>query len=215
MATKFDTTSTDGRALRRTRNRDAVLDAVIACFESGDLDPSIDSVAERAGVSNRSIYRYFDHRDHLIRAAVNHAMRRIVPEITLTTLGVGSFDERVVSFVDHRLRMYHRLAPITRAAKVVAVNEPIVAEEFEAGRFILRQSFLDHFAEEFAPLGPRDRTRAVIAAELAFQFDAFEFLAKATEGNIDEMRFLLVEQLQLTLGRLRPASQAPIGDVSS
>ena len=208
MATKFDTTSTDGRSLRRVRNRDAVLDAVIASFEAGDIDPSIDSVAERAGVSNRSIYRYFDHRDHLIRAAVSHAMRRIVPEITLTTLGVGSFEERVDSFVDHRLRMYQRLAPITRAAKVVAVNEPIVAEEFEAGRFMLRQAFLDHFAEEFSPLGPHDRTRAVIAAELAFQFDAFEFLARATDGNIDAMRAILVDQLHMTLGRLRPVRQS-------
>jgi len=208
MATEVDTTSTDGRALRRTRNREAVLDAVIERFEAGDVDPSIDSIAQRAGVSNRSIYRYFDHRDHLIRAAVSHAMRRVVPGMTMTTLGVGSFDERVASFVEHRLRMYHELAQITRAAKVVAISEPIVAEEFEAGRFILRQAFLDHFAEEFHLLGPSDRTRAVIAAELAFQFDSFEFLSKATDGRVEEMRVILVDQLQLTLGRLRPPSNS-------
>jgi TetR/AcrR family transcriptional regulator, regulator of autoinduction and epiphytic fitness len=194
---------TDGRNLRRTRNREAVLDAVVEIFESGDIDPSIDAVAERAGVSNRSIYRYFDHRDHLMRAAITHTMRRVVSELTFEPVGVGTFDERVDRFVDHRMTMYQRLAPITRAAKVAAVSQPIIAEEFEVGRVMLRQQFCEHFANEFLPLGPREQMRAIISAELAFQFEAFEYLASETQGDADEMRSLLVEQLQLTLGRLR------------
>jgi AcrR family transcriptional regulator len=197
--------TTDGRSMRRARNREAVLDAVIEIFESGDIDPSVDAVAERAGVSNRSIYRYFEHRDHLIRAAVTHAMRRVIPEITLDQIGVGPFDQRVERFVDHRLQMYQRLAPITRAAKLAAASEPIIGEEFTAGRLMLRQAFLDHFAEEFEPLGPGERTRAVIAAELAFQFEAFEFLWTSTNGMVQEMRLLLIDHLQMCLGRLRYA----------
>jgi AcrR family transcriptional regulator len=197
--------STDGRSMRRTKNRDAVLDAVIEIFEEGDLDPPVDVVAERAGVSNRSIYRYFDHRDHLMRAAVTRSMRRVIPEIQLTDVGIGGFEERVDRFVDHRLQMYQRLAPITRAAKRAAQSEPIIREEFEAGRLVLRRSFLDHFAEEFAALGPAERTRAVLAAELAFQFDAFEFLWTSTNGQVAEMRVILVDHLVVHLGRLRSA----------
>lgn len=194
--------SQDGRSLRRSRNREAVLDAVVELFESGDVNPSIDDVAERACVSNRSVYRYFDHRDQLMRAAVTHAMRRVVPEIRLTDEGAGDFDLRVERFVDHRLSVYRRLAPITRAAKAAALNEPIIAEEFEAGRFMLRQQFLNHFAPELGPLRPAAQTRAVVAAELAFQFEAFEFLARAFEGDGPAMRELLVDQLHMTLGRL-------------
>ncbi len=200
------TGSVDGRSLRRARNRDAVLDAVIEIFEEGDLDPSVDAVAERAGVSNRSIYRYFDHRDHLMRAAVTHAMRRVIPEIQLDGIGVGPFDERVQRFVDHRLQMYQRLAPITRAAKRAAQSEPIIAEEFEAGRLVLRRSFLDHIADEFAPLGPAERTRAVLTAELAFQFEAFEFLWSSTNGQVPEMRAILIDHLTVCLGRLRTST---------
>lgn len=200
------TESADGRSLRRARNRTAVLDAVIEIFEEGDLDPSVDAVAERAGVSNRSIYRYFDHRDHLMRAAVTHAMRRVIPEIQLDGIGVGSFDERVQRFTDHRLQMYQRLAPITRAAKRAAQSEPIIAEEFEAGRLVLRRSFLDHFADEFAPLGPAERTRAVLTAELAFQFEAFEFLWSSTNGQVPEMRTILIDHLTMCLGRLRTST---------
>ena len=183
-----------------------MLDAVIEIFEEGDIDPSVDSVAERAGVSNRSIYRYFDHRDHLMRAAVTHAMRRVIPEIQLDDIGIGTFEERVDRFVDHRLQMYQQLAPITRAAKRAAQSEPIIREEFEAGRLVLRRSFLDHFAEEFAPLGPAERTRAVVTAELAFQFEAFEFLWKSTNGQVPEMRTILVEHLTLCLHRVRSST---------
>ena len=179
---------------------------MIEIFGEGDIDPSVDAVAERAGVSNRSIYRYFDHRDHLMRAAVTHAMRRLIPEIQLDRIGVGTFDERIARFVDHRLRMYQQLAPITRAAKRAAQSEPIIAEEFEAGRLVLRRSFLDHFAEEFAPFGPAERTRAVLTAELAFQFEAFEFLWSSTNGQVAEMRIILIDHLTMCLGRSRSAT---------
>ncbi|MGB3736385.1 MAG: TetR/AcrR family transcriptional regulator [Ilumatobacter sp.] len=208
MAEELDTITTDGRSLRRSRNRDAVLDAVVASFEEGDVDPSIDAVALRAGVSNRSIYRYFDHRDHLIRAAVGHALQRIGPDATMTDIGVGSFEQRVEKFVDHRLRLYRSVAPITRAAKVAAASEPIAAEEFEAGRVVLRQTLLEHFAEELDAMAADEQTRALIGGELAFQFDAFEFLSSATGDRSEEMRAVLVDHLRLHLGRLRHASPA-------
>ncbi len=203
MTISFDSSTTDGRSLRRSRNREAVLDAVIASFEAGDIDPSIDDVAQRAGVSNRSIYRYFDHRDALMRAAVSHAMRRIIPEMTFGDVGVGPFTARVRAFVEHRMRMYHRTVQVTRAAKLAAVNEPIVAEEFEVGRFMLRQQILDHFAAEFEPLRPTDRNRALVTAEMAFQFENLEFLWAATDHRDEEMRAILIEHLDLSLGRLR------------
>lgn len=180
-----------------------MLDAVVAGFEDGDINPSIDAVAVRAGVSNRSIYRYFEHRDQLIRAAVRHAVQRIVPEVTLTDVGVGSLTQRVERFVDHHLRMYHRLAPVTRAAKLAAAAEPIVDEELRAGRLTLHQTFLDQFNQELGAAMPGARARAVIAAEVAFQFEAFEFLAQATGDRASEMRAILVDHLHLHLGRFR------------
>ena len=181
-----------------------MLDAVIELFEEGDIEPSVDAIAERAGVSNRSIYRYFEHRDQLMRAAIAHAMRRVLPELRMPDEGQGNFEHRVRRFVDHRLGVYLRLARITRAAKVAARSEPMIREEFETGRMVLRQSFLDQFAEEFAPLGARERKLAVVAAELAFQFESFEFLWSSTDGQVDDMRTILVDQLLWCLGRLRP-----------
>lgn len=209
VAAPVDALTSDGRTLRRVRNRDAVLDAVIAIFEEGDIDPSIDAIAARARVSNRSIYRYFDHRDHLIRAAISHALRRVVPESMLDDSGDGSLDERIDRFVDRRLQMYVRLAPIARAAKVAAVTEPIIAEEFEVGRLILRSALLACFETEFESIGPGDRARTLISAELAFQFDSIEFLWTATDRRASEMRAILAEHLHgcVTRGQTIPTRE--------
>ena len=65
----------DGRRARRERNREAVLDALMELVKEGDDDPSVDDIAARAGVSYRSVYRYFDDRADLFDAATKRAMR--------------------------------------------------------------------------------------------------------------------------------------------
>ncbi|HRE00682.1 MAG TPA: TetR family transcriptional regulator, partial [Ilumatobacteraceae bacterium] len=60
----------DGRRGRRDRNRDAVVDALLTLYHDGVLEPSADAIAEQAGLSARSLFRYFDDLDDLQRAAV-------------------------------------------------------------------------------------------------------------------------------------------------
>ena len=50
-------TSTDGRLARRDRNRAAVLDAMLALFTEGDLDPAPEQVATRAGMGTAASLR--------------------------------------------------------------------------------------------------------------------------------------------------------------
>ena len=56
---------------RRTAlGRDAVLDALVAHLEAGDADAiSMEDLAREAGVSRRTLYRYFPTRADLIAAA--------------------------------------------------------------------------------------------------------------------------------------------------
>ena len=63
-------TQVDGRRLRREQNREAVIDALVALFEEGSYTPSSNEIAERAGISPRSLFRYFDDVDDLNRTAV-------------------------------------------------------------------------------------------------------------------------------------------------
>src|SRR5215831_5127625 len=52
-------TAVDGRVQRGARNREAIADALLACYEAGELRPSVPAVAARAGVSVRSVHNHF------------------------------------------------------------------------------------------------------------------------------------------------------------
>ena len=49
----------DGRHLRRERNREAVVEALLEFYREGNLQPSATEVAERAGSSARSVRPVF------------------------------------------------------------------------------------------------------------------------------------------------------------
>lgn len=193
----------DGRTMRRTRNRDAALDSLIELFEVGGVVPTIDEVAEHAGLSTRSIYRYFEDRDALIRAGVALLLERALPLIAFESLGRGPFVERIESFVDHRLVLYDQFGAVALTAARGAAADPFIAEQFQVGHMLLRQQFVDHFDTELGQLTPLERTRATTLATLAFQFEAFEFLHVSLAGQTDVIRELLVDQLTLNLGRFR------------
>ena len=55
----------DGRRARRERGRLAVSDAVIDLVGEGNTDPTSEQVAERAGVSVASLFRYFETLEEL------------------------------------------------------------------------------------------------------------------------------------------------------
>ena len=55
----------DGRRASRERNRIAVVDALLDLYAEGNLRPGAGEVARRAGLSRRSVFRYFDDLDDL------------------------------------------------------------------------------------------------------------------------------------------------------
>ena len=69
----------DGRRLRRDRNREAVVQALLELYREGNLTPSTDEIAERAGISARSLFRYFDDVDALVRTAVARQQEHLAP----------------------------------------------------------------------------------------------------------------------------------------
>ena len=70
---------TDGRARRRERNREAVVAALLELYREGRLQPSADEVAERAGVSVRSVFRYLDDTEAMVRAGSTRQQQHLAP----------------------------------------------------------------------------------------------------------------------------------------
>jgi AcrR family transcriptional regulator len=193
----------DGRGARRERNRIAVLDAVIELFESGNVDPGVDEVSERSGVSTRSVYRYFNHRDELIRAALWHLNAKTAAELELRDVGVGDLDDRIIRFVRHRTGLHAALASVMRAARRASTPADLEGEQHDANRLRLHEQFIDHFADRFGGLDVDHQVRIEAMAELPFQFDSLEYIHSILDGDPAEIESLLVDHLRMLFGEIR------------
>ncbi len=175
----------DGRTARRERNKDAVLDALIQLANEGHYEPPIELIADRAGVSYRSVYRYFDDRTDLMLSAIGRVMGDLWRIFDIDGLGEGTLDERIERLIAIRLDAYHQLAPVTRSAVHLRVNEPIVAESYERVRGYLRDQLAQQFEPELAAMPDAERAIALAALDTMFQFEALEYLAQR-DGLADD-----------------------------
>src|SRR3954468_22701628 len=161
----------DGRRLRREVNRDAVLDALAELFHEGVYQPSSNEIAERAGISPRSLFRYFEDVDDLNRAAVE---RHVSTHRALfdPPLDPGSpTSTKVEGFVEARVRLHEAVAPGARAARLTAHRSDVVARQLNDTRVFLRTQVAEIFAREFAG----HRVALLPAVDELCSFEAYEF----------------------------------------
>jgi AcrR family transcriptional regulator len=157
----------DGRHVRRQQNREAVIDALVDLFHDGNYEPGSALIAERAGLSPRSLFRYFDDIDDLTHAAIDRFMAEARP---LVDLGIGDgapLAVRIERLINARIQLYDAIAPGARAARVCTHRNKAVAEQIHDSRRYLREQIRQLFAPE-AP--------DVAAIDALCSFETYELL---------------------------------------
>jgi AcrR family transcriptional regulator len=172
--TTTDDAAVDGRTARRDRNRDLVLDAVIELFTEDQLAPNAADVAARSGVSLRSVYRYFEDHDALVRAAIARHAERVAPLLEVPDPGDGPLDERVNRFVVQRMRLYEAAAPTARAALMRVPENRLFREQIERVRETLRRQTEAMFAPELGEMTAARRRAATATIDTLLQFESAE-----------------------------------------
>lgn len=173
-----DPTPLDGRRLRRDRNRSAVVSALLELYREGDLSPSSERIAERAGISPRSLFRYFEDLDALVGAAVEAQQAHLAPLLDPAVTPATPLDDRVLGLVEHRTRLLEAMGPVGRVARSVAVNRPAVADELGRVRRLLRRQVADLFPAELAALGPDRAAPTLAALDVALSWEAHHLLTE-------------------------------------
>lgn len=172
--TDDDDVDVDGRHLRRSRNREKVIDAVLELWAEGLELPEVDAIAERSGVSMRSIYRYFEDQDGLIEATIAKARRTYEPLADIPGLGEGSLAERIDHLVDARLRLFAAIRPFYRSTVRHAARLAPIRAHLATVRADLRAQVLAQLAPELGALPRSEREALATACDLLTQMDALE-----------------------------------------
>jgi AcrR family transcriptional regulator len=157
----------DGRRLRRDRNRMAVVDALLDLYGESNLRPSTAEIAERAGLSHRSLFRYFDDFDDLCREAVFRAEQRARPLIPIEVDRAAPLTDRIEALVTQRLRLFEALGPVAQVSRLNAPFAQVLAAELTKNRAFLRAQLTDLFAQELKPAPEASPASKADAAEEA------------------------------------------------
>ena len=191
--------SIDGRSARRERNADAVLEVVLDLFvETHDL-PTMEEVAAHSGVSLRSVYRYFPNTRHMLLAAMARRVRAVEQDWQLPHLGEGTFEERLATFVDHRLGLYETSAPTFRAAYAVRTRVHEIAEQIDVRRRQIEEQARRHFADDLRDHSPTAVEEILACVDVLADFEALETLHAHRGLSLAASRRVMLRGLRAVL----------------
>jgi len=167
--------SVDGRLARGERARGAIVDALLALIDRGDLRPSAARVAERAGVSLRSVFQHFSDVESLFAAAASRQAERV-------SIHVGGIPEdgplarRLGAFVRQRAQLLEAIAPVRRAAILMEPFSSELQVRLGAFRKLKADEVRRVFAPELARRSPAARRRLNSALAAASSWSMWQAL---------------------------------------
>lgn len=166
----------DGRRASRHRNLLAVVDAMLELFAEGNLDPGAQEVANRSGVSRRSVFRYFEDMEALGRAAIQRMHDRLEQYAVPSAPADAPLPERVAALAEQRVNLYSRGAPAARVMRVRAPFRPLMHEELDRNRKLLDTQVANYFQPELAAIDDAVRHEIAAALGVLYSFECFDAL---------------------------------------
>ena len=190
--------SGDGRHRRRAANREAVVNALLALFDEGELSPSAAQIAERAGLSQRSVFRYFDDINDLGRMAIARKLRQIQPLLVIDASGEDALAVRLRALATQRVRLFDQVEAVSIVSRLRAPFQEIVRDVLDDARQFLREQVSTLLAPELDALG--DAAPSVLAVlDVLTSFECHQLLRAdqglSSEGTIDVITLGIERQL--------------------
>ena len=189
-------TPLDGRRERGARNKAAVVQALLHLYEAGEIQPSAARIAEIAGVSERSVFRYFDDMEDLAASAIVIQWER-VHQFYEGLDCTGDFEQRLENMIDHRLRLFDKTIGVGRASAVLSARSATVSTAMNQRRTILRGQSVGQFAPEIAAHVQPDAVARIV--DYTLSIENIEYLRSSVGLSRNRTRETLMVALRLAL----------------
>ena len=150
----LDGDAVDGRTMRRTRNRSSVINALLELIQEGDFEPGASAIAERAGVSHRSVFRYFDDLGDLVRTAVTQQFEQANELAEIPHPGEGSTNDRIERYVAARIALWRFAHHAAILAQIKRLSIPNIEDALIRILETFRDQLNEHFDAELSGFDP-------------------------------------------------------------
>ena len=196
--------SSDGRRQRSERAKQAALDALWALLHEGELMPSAQRVAERAGMSLRTLYHHYEGTEALFRELAWRQFAR-VQALLLPLPPSQPVEDRVVALVGQRAALYESITPLRRAVVLHEPTAPALYTSVDAFRAAKRAQVEALFGSELRSCPGRVLRELSAALGAAASWAAWDALRAHVHLSLEEARRVLAQTL-VALLRQTPAA---------
>jgi len=131
------------------------LDGLATLVVEGDASPASRIIAEKAGVTQRTLFNHFDHLDALYAEMGQRQFEHLagaLPEAQAS----GTLEQRVDHELDALAAIHERFGPIHRAIDARNSDHPSIAEFLELVRVVRTTRLQRAFGVEISAMGGRD-----------------------------------------------------------
>jgi AcrR family transcriptional regulator len=191
----------DGRTARGQRTRSAVVDALLALQEEGDLEPTAQRVAARAGVALRTVFGHFSDMETLWAQAGEQELAKI-SALADVPRGDLPLEERIDRFCASRAKVLEALLPVLRAARLREHASAALRRNRELFTAAGDAEVASVFARELAPLDEAERDLVLSAFHVVAGGQAWELLRCQRGRDVEQA----TEVLRRTVRRIVPVS---------
>jgi AcrR family transcriptional regulator len=195
----------DGRANQKRRTRRDLLEAARTLLSEG-ATPTVAEVADSAGVSRRTAYRYFPTGEQLLADAALEGLRE---QVAASFEGVDDVEERVARLLKALLRTWKRDEHLLRTIVRTTVGD---ADRSGPRRGYRRLEWIDRVLEPVhARLGPAayDDLRSALA--VCIGTEAFIVLQDVCGKRVPQIERILVRSAQALVRDALAGAPAPTG----
>jgi AcrR family transcriptional regulator len=191
----------DGRNARGLRTRGEIIAALLELVQEGDISPTMQAIADRAGVSVRSIYQHFSDTEGLYKE-VGDEIITWVTEQAVEVDPSAPLAARIEDFVAGRSRNLEWLTNISRASTLIEHNSPALQKIRATINGLARDRVAESFQPELAKLNKQSVGLVLDALDVWCSLEAWDHL-RAGGHTAASARKVTVRGLQMLLAGSR------------
>ncbi|MBX9727814.1 MAG: TetR/AcrR family transcriptional regulator [Sphingopyxis sp.] len=171
----------DGRRARGDANRARIIQAMVELVAAGDPDPNADAVAEKAGLSVRTVFRHFEDKDAIFHAIDDLLVAAYQPLLTAPY--------RSAHWKGRLFELIARRCTINEAAAVFRISAVMerYRSQFIAGKYRRLHAGEKRMLDAVLPPELQTSTQAGRAILIACSFDTWRLLRQDEELSPDEV----------------------------
>ncbi len=165
--------------------------------QHGGPIPGAAEVAERAGVSERTVFRHFADLDSLFLAAATRQRPRLVTYLAPRP-DMKELDKRIAAIVRLRSKMYEEIGSVRRVAMRLVTRHDSLARVVNEANRAARNQLADVFEPELKKAG-REKALVLEGLQLVTSWSSWEALRSQQGCSPERTRRLMTDLLSLIL----------------